>query len=293
MTGDQVATDPGAERDIDLRVWLDAVRAYWWIAVAGLVVGGVIGGVYAVSGSAYYVASATIARPQVFNPAGTSQVLPYLSSPAQIQSLATSADTLDKVAARIGMTRGELRGHVTTSTVSETGTSSTTNTNSILILITVKLNKPKRAEEAAAAIAEVIQGATKSNYVTASLATYEQRDASFTARIGALKRQIQALDAVLARSTLKPLDKLVLVSELEQAQATLGQTIDSQTTNQQDLILARDVETTQIVPPPPRAVKTTLRSPRNAVLFGAVIGLLIGALVALIVGLRAARPTPA
>ena len=39
MTGDQVATDPGAERDIDLRVWLDAVRAYWWIAVAGLVVG--------------------------------------------------------------------------------------------------------------------------------------------------------------------------------------------------------------------------------------------------------------
>ena len=48
------------------------------------------------------------------------------------------------------MTRGELRGHVTTSTVSETGTSSTTNTNSILIQITVALNKPKRAEEAAA-----------------------------------------------------------------------------------------------------------------------------------------------
>jgi hypothetical protein len=293
MTGDQVATDPGAEREIDLRVWLDAVRAYWWIAVAGLVVGVVIGGVYAVSGSAYYVASATIARPQVFNPAGTSQVLPYLSSPAQIESLATSADTLDKVAAKIGMTRGELRGHVTTSTVSETGTSSTTNTNSILILITVKLNKPKRAEEAATAIAEVIKAATKSNYVTASLATYEQRDASFTARIGALRQQIQGLNDVLAHTTLQPLNKLVLVSQLEQAQAALGQTIDSQTTNQQDLILARDVETTQIVPPPPRALKTTLRSPRNAVLFGGLIGFLIGALVALIVGLRAARPTPA
>ncbi len=139
----------------------------------------------------------------------------------------------------------------------------------------------------------MVQGATKSNYVTASLATYEHRDASFKARIAALKRQIQALNAVLAHSTLKPLDKLVLVSELEQAQATLGQTIDSQTTNQQDLILARDVETTQIVPPPPKALKTTLRTPRNAVLFGAVIGFLIGALVALVVGLRAARPIPA
>jgi hypothetical protein len=293
MTGDQTATDPGAEREIDLRGWLNAALAYWWIAAAGLVAGAVVGAAYGLSGSTYYVASATIARPQVFNPAGTSQVLPYLTSPAQIQSLATSADTLEKVAAKIGMSRGALSGHVSTSTVSETGAASTANTNSVLVLITVKLNKAKRAEDAANAIAEVIKEATKSNYVTASLATYENRDASFTARIGALKKQIQGLNDVLAHTTLTPLNKLVLVSQLEQAQATLGQTIDSQTTNQQDLILARDVETTQIVPPPAKAAKTMLRSRRNSVLFGALIGFLIGAIVATVYGLRTRRASPA
>src|SRR5215469_4985219 len=138
MSGDRpAAVDLEAEREIDLRRWRDALVSRWWIAVAGLVVGAIVGALYSLSGGSSYVASATIARGQVFNPAGTAQVQGYITSPAQIQNLATAAANLDTVAAKIGVPRSALRGHVSTSTITSAGSASTTNTNSILVLITV------------------------------------------------------------------------------------------------------------------------------------------------------------
>ena len=31
MSADPMATDPGAEREIDLRAWWDALLSRWWI----------------------------------------------------------------------------------------------------------------------------------------------------------------------------------------------------------------------------------------------------------------------
>src|SRR5450432_594887 len=143
MTADQRAVDPDAEREIDLRGWWRAFQSRWWIAAVGLVIGVLIGTAYSLSGGRSYVASATIARGQVFNPAGTSQVQGYITSPAQIQNLVTGSANLDKVAAQIGMTGARLRGHVKTATITSGGTASPTNTNSVLVLITVTLNKPR------------------------------------------------------------------------------------------------------------------------------------------------------
>src|SRR6516165_5224046 len=86
MSGDKPAADLEAEREIDLRSWLDALRSRWWIAVAGLVIGAVIGGVYSLSGGSTYVATAFIAPGQAFNPSGNSPVLTYLTSQAAIKS---------------------------------------------------------------------------------------------------------------------------------------------------------------------------------------------------------------
>ena len=79
MTGDQMVTDPGAEREIDLRKWVDALVSRWWIAVIGLVIGVVIGAIYSLSGGSTYTATALIARGQAFSPGGTSS--PARSSP--------------------------------------------------------------------------------------------------------------------------------------------------------------------------------------------------------------------
>jgi uncharacterized protein involved in exopolysaccharide biosynthesis len=282
--------DLGAEREIDLRKWLDALVSRWVYAAAGLVAGVVVGAVYSLSGGSSWVASATIARGQVFNPAGTAQVQGYITSPSQIQNLATSASNLDKAGAQIGMSGAALRGHVATSTLTSAGVASTTNTNSILILVTVTLNKPKKAEDAANALAKLITQETTTRYVVQSIKGYKTRLANYDVRLKTLRPKIEALNQELTTDkTLSLSDRLVILSELDSAQATLNTTLDSQTTVQQELILAEDVETTQIIPPAAKAVKTVARSRRNSVVFGALIGLLIGGIVALILGLRAKR----
>lgn len=289
MKVDPSSADLDGEREIDLRGWWRAFASRWWIAVLGLLIGVVIGAVYSLSGATSYTANALIARGQAFNPGGNTTVLSYLSSPAAIEAFATSEPALRYAAAKAGMSVGELRGHIRTSTVGDTGTSSQSNTNSVLVQIGVVSNRAKRARDAANALAALVKKQTTSHYVTQSILIYKERLASFAVRQTTLRTRIDALnEALKTSSNLSPLDKLVVASELDSAQAALGQTLDSQTTTQQLLTLAQEVEQTQIVQFA-TAQKSTARSRRNSVLFGALIGLLGGSIVALVVGLRAAR----
>jgi uncharacterized protein involved in exopolysaccharide biosynthesis len=291
MSADQVATDLGAERDIDLRSWLDALRSRWWIALVGLAIGAVIGAVYSLSGGSTYTATALIARGQAFAPNGNS-VLTYITSPGAIEAFVTSEPVLRAAGAKVGMSPGQLRGHVSTSTVTQNTQSAAQSTNSILVQITVSLPRPKKAEDAANALAAIIKRQTTTKYVRQSIQIYQQRLRNYSARLQTLQTRINALNTTLAKSSnLSALDQLVIASQLDSAEAAYGQTLDSQTTNEQLLTLAQQVEQTQIIQPA-RAERSTARSRRNSVVVGAVIGLLIGLIVALVVGLRARR-TPA
>jgi uncharacterized protein involved in exopolysaccharide biosynthesis len=280
--------DVGVERDIDLRRWWRALLSRWWIIVAGLIIGAILGGIYSLSGGSSYTATALIARGQAYNPAGSAPVLSYLSSPTAIQEYATSEPALRYAAAKAGISPGQLRGHVSTSTIGQTGAQQQ-NTNSTLVQISVALNKPKRAEEAADALADLMQKYTTSNYVSQSIAIYKVRLNNFETRLKTLQARISGDQTALkASSGLAPLDRLVIVTDLDAAEAAYGQTLDSQTTTQQLLTLAQEVEQTHIVQLA-QAQKSTARSHRNSALVGAVIGLLIGAIIALILGLRATR----
>jgi uncharacterized protein involved in exopolysaccharide biosynthesis len=295
MSGDRPGADLEAEREIDLRSWLEALRSRAWIAVAGLAIGVLVGVLYTLGGSgSTYTATALIARGQAFSPGGNQTVLSYLSSPAAIEAFATSEDALRYAAAKARISVAQLRGHVTTSTVTADLQASAQNTNSILILIGVALNRPKRAEDAANALARIVQKKTTSGYVRQSIQIYKVRLANYQQRLKTLQTRINALNASVAKAQgLSPLDQLVIASQLDAAEAAYGQTLDSQTTTQQQLSLAQQVEQTQIVQQA-RAEKSTARSRRNSVVIGGLIGLLIGAIVAIIVGLRARRtPVPA
>jgi uncharacterized protein involved in exopolysaccharide biosynthesis len=279
------------EREIDLRRWVDALLSRWWIMVVGLVVGVVVGAIYAVSGTSTYTASALIARGQAFSPGGGSSVLTYLSNPLAIQTFATTEQALREAAAKAGISVGELRGHVTTSNLNRTGQAA--DTNSILMQITVDLKKPKKAEDAANALAEIVKRETTSGYVRQSMQIYKTRLANYALRLKTLQIRINALNHTLATShNLSALDQLVIASQLDSAQAAYGQTLDSQTTNQQLLSLAQQVEQTQIVQLA-KAQKTAARSRRNVVVVAGLIGLLVGAVIALVLGLRANRQTAA
>jgi uncharacterized protein involved in exopolysaccharide biosynthesis len=295
MTGDQGVADLGAEREIDLRSWWEALRSRWWIAGIGLLAGIVIGALYSLSGGSTYNATALIAPGQIFNPSGSTPVLTYLTSQSAINTILNQTGIIQEAARRAHMSPSQLRGHINVSAVNlQSGTSASSSSsatrNAVLVEITVNAAKGKHAEDAANALAAIIKARTPI-YVKKSIASYQDLIANFTKRETTLNAKIAALNAVLngpTAKTLDPLDKLVLQSDLDTAEATLGATINSITSTNQQLTLAQSVETTQIIQPA-KASKSTARSRRNSVLFGGLIGLIIGAIVAIAVGLRARR----
>jgi uncharacterized protein involved in exopolysaccharide biosynthesis len=297
MTGDQGATDLGAEREIDLRGWWEALRSRWWIAGIGLLIGIVIGALYSLSGGSSYTATALIAPGQIFNPNGSTPVLTYLTNQSAITTFVNQTGVVDAAAARAHMSPGQLRGHISVTSVNDvqgSGSSSSNSASNRIVDITVTSTKPKHAEDAANALANAYKSETPV-YVKESISAYQTLIRNFRSRESTLNAKIAGLNAVLygaTGKTLAPLDKLVLQSDLDTAEATLGSTVNQLTTTQQALTLAQSIETTQIITKA-KASKTTARSRRNSVLFGGLIGLIAGAIVAMAVGLRARRSAAA
>ena len=162
MTGDQGAADLGAEREIDLRSWWDALRSRWWIAGIGLVVGIVIGALYSLSGGSTYNATALIAPGQIFNPSGSTPVLTYLTSQAAINTLLQpDGEPSTRPRRRPHMSPNQLRGHINVSAVNlqteRRRIQHHPNQQSVLVQITVTANKAKHAEDAANALANILE----------------------------------------------------------------------------------------------------------------------------------------
>jgi capsular polysaccharide biosynthesis protein len=279
------------EREIDLARLREIAVAQWWVILVGVVVGMILGGLFSLSGSSAYKATARIAPGQAFNPSGSSPVLTYLTNQTAINEIATSEATLQEAAAKAGIGVGQLRGHVTTSAVNQ-GTAASTNRNAVLVDITVQLNKRKKAEDAANAIADVVQRTTTSRYVRQSISIYATRISNYTTRLKSLQQRIELLDQELHQPGLSLDQRLLLAIQLDQAQATQGQTIDSLAGAQQQQILAQDVQRTQIIQGA-KAAQTSARSSRTSILVGALIGLLAGVIAAIVIDRRTSRKASA
>jgi capsular polysaccharide biosynthesis protein len=298
MSADPSAVDLGAEREIDLKAWLKAALAYWWMPVVGLIVGAVIGGVYAINQNSKksYIATATISRGQAFNPAGSSIVQSYLTNLLAIQQYINDTGTLARVSSKTGVPIRELVGHVSAQTFTSQGQLATSNTGTILVGISATLSKARKAEDVANALATEVAKFTTTPYVLQSISFLKSKINHFKVRLTSLQTRINALNAVLnnPHNGLSPLDKLVVSTQLDAAQAAQGATLDSLTTAQQQLILAGDVEETHIQEPAV-ASKVPGHSKRNAVAVGAVLGLLIGAAAAIgyAIWTRRRKPQPA
>jgi capsular polysaccharide biosynthesis protein len=289
VTGNSPALDPEAEREIDLRGLWAGIKRQWWVVVVGVVAGIVVGALWSLAGGSSWEATARLAPGQAFSPSG-SPVFLYLSNPTAINSLATSATTVEKAAARAGVSPSQLRGRISTDAVNAEGT--TTQRNAVLVLVTVRMNKKKRAEDAANAVAQVLATTTTNRYVRQTIEIYKTRIRNFNQRLTTIRERIDAINKALAEENLSLNERLLLTIQLDQAQATQGQTIDSLTTAQQQRILAEDVSRTTIVQDA-RATRTSARSRRTSILVGALIGLIGGLIAAIVVDRRASRPHPA
>jgi hypothetical protein len=266
--------DPEAEREVDFSRYLDALVARWWLPVAGLVIGAVIGYFLALGGKDVYRAEATV---YVGTPYGASgQILQTTATnPNTVGRIARGQETLQQVAQSSGMTVRELRAGVSTRPIKSGAPKGAPNQ-----LYAVTVEGPRRSEVSAAAnaIADKIV-ATTGGYAKLKVNTFREQIASDQQQLDAIDQQAAQVRAQLnGASQTERLTLGTLLLAMEQRRGTLEQ---DRLQARQLLAQAEQVELPHVLDRGV-AAKATARSPRNSVVVAGLIGLIIGLFAALL-----------
>jgi hypothetical protein len=268
-----------AERDVDLRRHWDTITTHWWLPVAGLVAGIIVGYLISLGGAQVYRAKATVYLGQPLSQGGV-QVQSQATNPSTVRQIVTAESTIQAVAKKVGMRPGQLRGHISTQAV--TGNISRLGQNPLVAINVTGHERRKVARAANNLAATVVSSRALAGYAKTKIQNLQllvdQEKTALAALSRNLKAQQDALGKASGLSTAEQLIALGQLNGLLQQQLT---TTDQLTTNQQQLALARDVEAPQITTFA-AATKTTARSRRNTVIVAALIGLLLGIVAALV-----------
>jgi uncharacterized protein involved in exopolysaccharide biosynthesis len=284
--------DPDAEREVDLRSIWQRIAARWWLPALGTLLGLVIGFVLALGGGKVYEAETLVAMGQPFSPNGGAPVASFLTNGRAVAEIIRSEAALERAAKESGLRVRALRGNVTSQIVGASGPGARP-TGAPLVTIKVVAAQPLKSEKAADSLAAEVIERTSAQYVDTKIKAFNDQLQSIQDQLDTLVPRIAQLEEAVNEPGLGSLDKLVLVSSLDNAQARRGQLLDLRFDVQQQLALAENVEKAQVIEPA-AAVKTTARSSRNGALVGALIGLLLGCAAALLadpfLARRAVRP---
>ena len=258
--------DLEAEQEVDLGRYWSAIVARWWLLLVGLLVGALIGYLVSLGGKQVWNASATVYLGASYSVAGGTLLQGPQANPSTVGTIARAESSIEQAAAKAGMRPGDLRGHVSTKTISTgAGASTTRVTANPLVRLTVQAATRRKAQVAANALAQV---------VVSRLSPYADRKiAGLQERIDADQQQIDVIQQQ-QRSASDPTAKAVIALHL-------GDVLDDQLQAKQLLIQAQDVERPAVLTRA-AAVKTTARSRRNSVVVAAFLGLVIGLLAALL-----------
>jgi capsular polysaccharide biosynthesis protein len=275
--------DPDAEREVDLRSAWSRITARWYLPVAGLLIGAVLGVLASVGSGDTFRARTLLYLGQPFTTSGGGQIQSLATNPKTVSQIIRSEAALHRAAAASGLTLGQLRGNVTSQAVVSAGQGRNV---SPLVEITVNAPHPAKAEKAANALAASVVGVV-STYVDQKIDLLNKQIASSRAELQDIDQRIANAVAqqqsVIKDKSISPTDKLIVIGSLnntisfsEQRRGTVQQELFQ---NQQLLSLAENVEKSKVVQPGV-ASRTTATSRRNAAAIGALVGLLFGALAA-------------
>ena len=277
--------DPDAEREVDLRSAWTRITARWWLPIAGLVIGAILGVIVSVGGGEVFKATTLLYLGQPFTTSGGGQIQSLATNPKTVNRIINSEAALQRAATVSGLTVGQLRGNVSSSAIVTTGQGRNV---SPLIEITVKAPTGRQAALASNSLANSVVGVV-SVYVNQKIKLLNEQIVASKSELKAIDARVSAAvkqqEAILADESLSSIEKLTAVSISnntisfsEQRRGTVQQELYQ---NQQLLSLAENVEVSKIVQRGV-AAKTTATSRRNAAAIGGLIGLLLGALAAAI-----------
>jgi len=254
--------DPEAEQEVDFGRYGRLLAARWWVPIAGLIVGAVVGYAVSLGGSQTFKATSTLYLGQPYSASGTVQLQAAQTNPSTVKQIAHSLAVNQLVAAACKAKVSQFRGGISTQTVAGNIAK-----NGQTPLVSISVQAPKRhvASCAANALARIV--------VLKTSAFANQKISTFRRQVSNDEKQIALINNALAGS-LSSTDKLVLQLRL----ATLE---DARLSTNQLLLQATQVEKPSIVTAA-AAARVTARSRRNTVVVAALIGLILGAVVALV-----------
>jgi capsular polysaccharide biosynthesis protein len=265
--------DPEAEQEVDFARYVRLLGARWWLLVAGLVVGAVIGYLISLGGTQVYQATATLYLGQPTSASGNSQLQTLQTNPPAVATIVHTQQVNQAAAGKCKANVSAFRKGISTQAVPGSIAKSG---QSPLVKLSVQAKKRKVAECIANHLANI--AATK-------LGTYAAgKIRSLSNEIATDDQYIKTLQTAIASPTVSTTDKLILQTQLRSYQ---------QDKNTSTLFLqqAKQVEAPRVVVGA-AAQKITARSRRNTVVIAALIGLIIGALVALLWEPVSARVAP-
>jgi hypothetical protein len=277
--------DPDAEREVDLRSAWTRITARWYLPVAGLLIGAILGVLASVGGGEVYRARTLLYLGQPFTTSGGGQIQSLATNPKTVSQIIRSEAALRRASAASGLTLGQLRGKVTSAAVVSAGQGKNV---SPLVEITVDAAAAGKAQKAADSLANSVIDSV-STYVDQKISLLNKQIVSSRSELVDINTRVsnavEQQQAVIADKSISETNKLIVITGLnntisfsEQRRGTVQQELFQ---NQQLLSLAENVEKSKIVQGAV-ASKTTATSRRNAALIGGLIGVLLGALAAAI-----------
>jgi hypothetical protein len=230
----------------------------------------------ALGGGDFYEAKATIYVGQPFTPTGGTPVQGLATNPETVGQFARSEEGLAEAARESGMRVSELRGKVATDDV-RAGAGARVN----LVELSVRGERRLEVEGAANALADFVVRQV-SPYVLVKIRSLNGELEALEVAERSLEKRRDAQQAALeAARDRDPFEQLVLVSQLDNTEQRLAIVTQDRLETEGQLGLAEEVERARVATDA-RAVQTSVRSTRNAVVVGGLIGLLLGVLAALL-----------
>jgi hypothetical protein len=257
--------DVEAEQEVDLGRYWSAIVAHWWLPLAGLLVGALIGYLVSLGGDQVWKASATVFVGAPYSAVGGVPLQGLQANPSTVSTIVRAEYSIQRAAAQAGMRAGDLRGKVSTKTISAGTGTGTVRTANPLVQITVQAPTRRKAQVAANALALLVVQRL-APYTDRKIETLKQRITADEEEVAVIERQARSSGDATAKAVFG---------------VHLADVLDDELQAKQLLIQAEEVERPKVLTRA-AAVKTTARSRRNAVVVAAFLGLLLGLLAALV-----------
>ncbi len=279
--------DGGAEPELDLGRFWKSILLRWWVILVGVVAGAIIGLLVSLGGGKQYKATAEIYLGQPLSPGGSSPISSTSTSLGLANYLVTSETALRTTERKVGLSRGKLRGKVSSKPIlGLTGTK--LGTAAPILAITVTGSSRSTAARAANALGGLVirQFAAYSASKLQTLQAQADRDATQLQGVNSrLSAAIAAQQKLLSDKAIGSTDKLVALANfnLVISSATTQQTAlqNDQSSVLQQIAAVKNVESPRVVSPA-SGVHAAGPSRRSGVIVGAVIGFVLGILAAVL-----------